>query len=60
MEGVVDGMWSEGLLTVFVQVKDEHGWCEAVREYKEGEYEVDRPMGKANGAANGHVVGQLP
>ena len=53
-------MWSEGLLTVFVQVKDEHGWCEAVREYKEGEYEVDRPMGKANGAANGHVVGQLP
>ena len=41
------------------KVKDEFGWCEPVREYREGEYEV---LGgeKMNGVANGHVVGQLP
>lgn len=41
------------------KVKDTFGWCEAVRQYKEGEYEVEGAAGM-NGKANGHVVGQLP
>ena len=42
------------------KVKDSFGWCEAVREYKQGEYEIDGASGKANGTAKCHVVGQLP
>ena len=42
------------------KVKDPFGWCEPVRQYKEGEYEADGASGKMNGSANGHVVGQLP
>ena len=42
------------------KVKDTFGWCEAVREYKEGEYETDGVSSKANGVPNGHIPGQLP
>ena len=42
------------------KVKDDFGWREPVREYKEGEYEVDGPSKKMNGVPNGHVPGQLP
>ena len=42
------------------KVKDQFGWCESVREYKEGEYDTDGGSEKMNGSANGHVVGQLP
>ena len=37
------------------KIKDTFGWCEPVREYKEGEYEVDGGSGKMNGVPNGHV-----
>lgn len=38
------------------KVKDQFGWLEAVREYKQGEYDVDA----VKSGVNGHVVGQLP
>ncbi|KAK3677637.1 hypothetical protein LTR78_002487 [Recurvomyces mirabilis] len=42
------------------KVKDEFGWCDRVREYREGEYEVEEP-GKVEGKANGSVMPtQLP
>ena len=41
------------------KVKDQFGWCEPVRAYQSGDYEVDAPSGKTNGA-NGTVPGQLP
>lgn len=41
------------------KLKDDFGWREAVREYKENEYEVEGQEA-ANGKLNGHVVGQLP
>lgn len=40
-------------------VEDTFGWCEPVRAYKEGEYEVEAVKTKANGI-NGHVPDQLP
>ncbi len=39
------------------KVRDTFGWCEPVRQYKEGEFGVE---GQVEGKANGHVVGQLP
>lgn len=36
--------------------KDHFGWCQAVREYKDEEYEVE----SAKATTNGHVPGQLP
>ncbi|KAK5719995.1 hypothetical protein LTR15_007268 [Elasticomyces elasticus] len=39
------------------KVKDTFGWCDAVRQYKEGEYEVEGGR-KTNGTANGVV--QVP
>ena len=41
------------------KVKDTFGWCEPVRQYREGEYDTVGGE-KMNGATNGHVVGQLP
>ncbi|KXL42034.1 hypothetical protein M433DRAFT_59454 [Acidomyces richmondensis BFW] len=36
--------------------KDRFGWCQAVREYKDGEYELD----STNATTNGQIPGKLP
>ncbi|KAK5108258.1 hypothetical protein LTR62_008642 [Meristemomyces frigidus] len=38
------------------KVKDEFGWCDKVREYKSGEYDVEETSSEAGKTANGHPV----